>query len=157
MTKLPRCYLSVRDFHVLEKLIDGDILDPFFYRLVRKKITSATISAHGAVEANVETIGSRVDFLIDGQLCESLILVADEGKQPSRLTLPVTTLRGLALLGLRSGDEIVIDLADGREERLRLQKVYQGRPEQNRGSVVMLARPPAWFRPDDDDPGPRAA
>lgn len=157
MTKMPRCFLSVRDFHVLEGLIEDDILDPVFYRLVRKKITSATIIAHGSLDAHVATIGSRVDFLIDGQLCESLVLVADEGKQPSRLTLPVTTSRGLALLGLKSGDEITIDLADGREERLRLQKVYQARSERRRGSVVQLARPPARFRPDDDDPGPRAA
>jgi regulator of nucleoside diphosphate kinase len=151
MTKLPGCHLSVTDFHVLEQLIESDITDPAFYRLVRQKITSATIIADGIVDPQVAKIGSRVDFVIDGRLCESLILVREAGERPSRLTLPVTTMRGLALLGLRSGDEIAVELPDTAQEVLNLKRVYQPR-EGFRPQVGGRGR-----LPSDDDPGPRAA
>ncbi|CAN1721631.1 putative Nucleoside-diphosphate kinase [Hyphomicrobium sp. 1Nfss2.1] len=154
MTRLPPCQLSVRDFHVLEQLFDSDITDPVFYRLLRAKIAGAAVIAHSVMDCNVATIGRRVDFIIDDQLCESLVLTAEPGTRPSRLTLPVTTLRGLALLGLKGGDESTLEMPYGRQERLRLTKVYQTREDNVR--PLHRAAPRGQF-PGDDDPGPRAA
>jgi regulator of nucleoside diphosphate kinase len=154
MTRLPPCRLSVRDFHVLEQLFDSDITDPVFYRMLRAKIAGAAVIAHSVIDCDVTKIGSRVDFIIDDQLCESLVLTADPGTRPSRLTLPVTTLRGLALLGLKGGDELTLEMPDGRRERLRLTKVYQAHDD----NVLPLHRAaPRGWSPGDDDPGPRAA
>jgi regulator of nucleoside diphosphate kinase len=144
----------VRDFHVLEQLFDSDITDPVFYRLLRAKIAGAAVIAHSVIDCDVATIGSRVDFIIDDQLCESLVLTVEPGARPSRLTLPVTTLRGMALLGLTGGDELMLEMPGGRQERLRLTKAYQPREDDVR-PLRRAAQP--GQSPDDDDPGPRAA
>jgi regulator of nucleoside diphosphate kinase len=152
MTKLPRCYLSVRDFHVLEQLTKDDIVESVFYRLIRQKVTGATIIAHELLDPQVATIGNRVDFVIDGGRCAGRVIRADEGELPSGLRLPVTTMRGLALLGLKSGEVISIELPDGATERLRLEKVDQPRVTRRGLTAVTGFR---RFSSGDEFSGPR--
>ena len=117
MASIQRTQLSLRDFGVVERLLRQNLGNPAFSRLVQQKLATADIYVQGELEFGTsQPSGRRVDFVIDGQLCDSLILVSEERPSPSRLTLPITTMRGLALLGLKAGDTIEIEWSDGRTE-----------------------------------------
>ena len=159
MAKHPECQLSMKDFTILEEMLDQDIHDRAFFRLLRQKLTNTTIVFHDEVRYPVAAIGSRVDFTIDGRLFDSRILVGRPPAAPSRLTLPVTTMRGLALLGLTAGVTIVVEWPEGESERIRVDKVYP--PQSNKASsiiaLVQRRKGRVSVDPDDDDPGPHAA
>lgn len=168
MSNIPSCYLTMKDFAVLESLVESDISDFAFLRLLRRKLTSATIVFEDDLDDAVAAIGRRVEFQIDGAVIDSCILSNDEGAAQSRLKLPITTMRGLALLGLCAGTSITIERADGGGERLHLSKVYRGparraAAHEVRTSVVALdgstqrSRAVPIDPDDDDDPGPQAA
>jgi len=165
MLKTPPCYLTMRDFSLLESLIDSDISDYAFLRLLRRKLSSATITFSDDLDEAVAGAGRHVEFQIDGAMVDSCILVHEEGAAPSRLKLSITTIRGLALFGLREGASISVECADGRTERLHLIKVY--RPQRTQPAVREIgargisidragARASVAIDPDDD-PGPAAA
>src|SRR5690606_21533004 len=103
----------------------------------------------------------------------------DQINAPVGLFLPITILRGLALLGLSEGQEISLINHDGAEERIRLEKVcYQpeatrrekqameglagtarSRPKLTliRGAAQDRAQPMPAGPDGFDDPGPSAA
>lgn len=101
---------------------------------------------------------------------------------PTGLFLPITTLRGLALLGLAEEETICIADDEGVETCIRLERVlYQpeaarrekaaiaqaATPEMRRSSLRVVSGPPASKQrkayvglvvsADGDDPGPTAA
>jgi len=184
MPDMPRCFLTMSDRTVLEELLEHRAqYDEAFLNLLRRKLSTADAAPHAERPADVAGLNSRVDFTVDGRFTDSRILVHGGEHAFPDLTLSITTLRGLALLGLTKNERIVIENADGRTEALRLNAVSYP-PASNRGepalrsvtpeaenaparkrSVVSLA---AWRRPaakaeadgpidPDDDPGPRAA
>ncbi|GGB05900.1 hypothetical protein GCM10011491_37480 [Brucella endophytica] len=182
MSKLPRCQLTTKDFSILEVLLERDAHhDEAFLRLLRQKLSVATILFQDDIWPDVATINSRVGFTVDGNRTDNRILAyGDDGAVPG-LTLPVTTIRGLALLGLTAGETIVIERSDGGSEEVRLDKVCH-QPQANRkdrlnqqtptnatlgqqSSVLAFearrkptpVNPEPRIDPDDDDPGPRAA
>ncbi len=181
MSKPVRCLLTARDFSTLEMLLEREGRhDETFLRLLRRKLSTATVVFQDDIAPEVATIDSRIEFTRDRSVREDGILVhAPENALPGR-ALPVTTLRGLALLGLTAGESIVIEEPDGSYEELQLDRVSrQPAPERSTqarqpapaaaavagSSVVAFVarRKPARSRdvapvdPDDDDPGPRAA
>lgn len=178
----PRCQLTTKDFSILQELLEKDTRhDDAFLRLLRQKLSSATVVFQEDIDPQVATINSRVEFTVDG-VADRRTLVYGGVNVFSERTLPVTTLRGLALLGLPSGESVTVERSDGREEFIRLDWVSSqpeavirkrmqfammpGATEEAPSSVVafsprskpsaarMAATPPG---PDDDDPGPRAA
>jgi regulator of nucleoside diphosphate kinase len=156
----PECLLSMQDFGVIEGMLDQDIHDSAFMRLLRQKLANATIVFHDEIAPPVATIGSRVDFTINHQIHDSRVLVADAASGPSRLTLPVTTMRGLALLGLKANDTILIEWSKSERERLRVDRIYPHHHAQKRAEVLAFAPRRGvhvLLAPDDDDPGPSAA
>lgn len=181
MSSPSRCQLTTKDFSILESLLERDAHhDEAFIRLLRQKLATATIVFQDDIRPDVATINSRVEFTVDGNLIDNRILAyGGDGAFPGP-TLPITTIRGLALLGLSAGEAIEVERLDGEIEEVRLGKVSH-QPEANRkdrlnqpapakatpeqqSSVVAFAarrkpipseRPP--IDPDDDDPGPRAA
>ena len=159
MPRNPHCCLSMKDFAVLEAMLEQDFTDLAFCRLLRKKLSNMTVFFHDDVDAAVAAIGSRVDFVIDGRVVDSRVLVADENPQPSRLTLPVTTMRGLALLGLRAGEAITIEGSAGESERLQINSVHNSPTVEKDAAIVAFTRGRKSSTPIDpeDDPGPRAA
>ena len=159
MPRNPHCCLSMKDFAVLEAMLEHDCTDLAFCRLLRKKLSNMTVFFHDDVDAAVAAIGSRVDFVIDGRVFDSRVLVADENPQPSRLTLPVTTMRGLALLGVRAGEAITIESAAGESERLQINSVHNSPTVEKDAAIVAFTRRRKLSTPTDpeDDPGPRAA
>ena len=148
-------------------------------RLLRLKLSTATFVTADDVAPDVAAIGSRVHFTIDDLLVDSRI-IGPEKAAPSLLSLPITTIRGLALLGLKTGDTIVVESPAGGTEKLRLQKVYRraDRVESHGSSGTYpsarteagsafaftgLQKPPllraieSAVASDDEDPGPFAA
>jgi regulator of nucleoside diphosphate kinase len=131
------------------------------------------------IPPDVATLSSRVIFTVDGREPDTRVLSHDRMTSPVGLFLPITTPRGLALLGLAAGQTFRLAKPDGGEERIVLEAVaYQ--PEAAKREKDALARlttpaarrsalrviPGAFSgRPtvqtarsgDIDDPGPSAA
>lgn len=178
MSSTPSCHMTAKDFATIETFLQrGAVRDEALLRLLRRKLSTAIVMFHDDIDAQVATIGSIVDYTVDGRLRErSTLSHEEEGRrneadeeQDGAAALPVTTLRGLALLGLRSGETIAVQHADGRQEEIRLDRVafqpeaaLKRRAAERRGeggTIVSLAgrHRPAAADPNDDDPGPRAA
>lgn len=178
MSKLPLCLLTTKDFSILEALLERDVHhDGAFLRLLRRKLSTASVAFQDDVRPDVATINSHVEFTVDGDLIDSRTLVDGGGDAFAGPTLAITTIRGLALLGLAEGEALVVERSDGGNEEIRLDKLWHqpeaGRKDrldrqasEQKSSVVAFAvrRKPtpvsserSPVEPDDDDPGPRAA
>ena len=95
------CILTTKDFTILEVMRDrclgrDDPLAP----LIKRKIDSAVVMFRDDVPDNVATLSSRVSFRIDGRDPDTRVISHDRMRAPVGLFLPITTPRGLALLGL---------------------------------------------------------
>lgn len=174
------CILTTKDFTILEVMRDrclgrDDPLAP----ILKRKIESAVVVFRDDVAENVATLSSRVTFRVDGREPDTRILAHDRITSPVGLFLPITTPRGLALLGLGEGEHFHLTNQDGVEERIVLEKVHY-QPEAARrektstaevasaargGPVLRLIRGAYFDRPEPalvdpggfDDPGPSAA
>lgn len=169
-----------KDFAFLEAMLTRfSALDDPLLPLLRHKLESARVVPGERVPANVATMSSRVSFSIDGRGPDCRIISHGRMTSPVGLYLPITTARGLAILGLAEGQVFKLTHRNGRSERIVLERVlYQ--PEaaslrkdaairlvedrKPRPSLTLVggseaARPgPRPTGPDDfDDPGPSAA
>lgn len=174
------CHLTTKDVTILEGILADletrDLGDSPTARLLRRKLTHARISFRDDIAPCVATVNSRVEFRAgDGPVQASTLTFGGENALPGA-TLSVSTLRGLALLGLTEGQSIAIDQMDGRTEVLRLERItyqpeFARRAKADARVAETLAFPgararAAWSRnrrpttsggPDDNDPGPSAA
>lgn len=161
-------HLTAKDSAYLQTLLASKGQDEDFLALLRQKLDNANLLLDHTVDRRVATIDSRVEFTVGGGFTEERILTRDEkGTNPGN-ALPITTMRGLALLGLKEGDVFPLRKSNGIIEPIKLIKVvYQPesakRNEQD-SSVVQFH--PRWMKslnagvdtaPDNDDPGPGAA
>jgi regulator of nucleoside diphosphate kinase len=105
--------------------------DEFFLRLLRRKLSAATVVFQEYLGSQVATINSRVDLTIDRELLDSRVLVHSGEDAYPGLSLPITTPRGLALIGLTAGETITIERSDHRTETISLDAVSY-RPEADR-------------------------
>lgn len=174
------CILTTKDFTILEVMRDRcfDRDDPLA-PILKRKIESALVVFREDVPVNVATLSSRVTFSIDGRDPDTRVISHDRMGSPVGMFLPITTERGLALLGLAEGQQFVITNSDGVEEAILLEKVHY-QPEAARrekeamaGLSAPVQRKPALklirgafygqprlvpAGPDGfDDPGPSAA
>jgi regulator of nucleoside diphosphate kinase len=175
------CILTTKDFTIVEVMRDrclgqDDPLAP----ILKRKIDSATVVFRDDVPDDVATMSSRVTFSVNGRDSDTRIISHDRMTSMVGMFLPVTTLRGLALLGLAEGEHFAFTNSDGIEERVLLEKVHY-QPEAARREKEALERysigqahgkpslrlirgafydrtPLAPVSPDGfDDPGPSAA
>lgn len=119
------CILTTKDFTILEGMRDrclgrGDLLAP----VLNRKIESAVVTFRNDVPENVATLSSRVTFTVNGRDRDTRVISHDRMTSPISMFLPITTLRGLALLGLSEGQEFVVTNIDGAEERITLERVH---------------------------------
>lgn len=163
------CFLTAKDFTYLQSLLASKDLGAPYLDLLREKLANATLLLDHTIDHRIATIESRVEFSVDGTFMEQRVLTRDEKSSTQGLALPITTLRGLALIGLKEGDVFPLRRPNGTAEQLRLIRVaYQ--PEAARrtnvGTVVRFQ--PRWMKsvagandrradPINDDPGPGAA
>lgn len=128
------CILTTKDFTILEVMRDRrrgreDPLVP----ILKRKLEAATIVFREDVPETVATLSSRVTYSVDGRTPDTRVISHDHLSMPMGMFLPITTRRGLALLGLSEGEEFVLTDAAGRQERILLQKVHY-QPEAARRS-----------------------
>jgi regulator of nucleoside diphosphate kinase len=176
MFNTPRCRVTAKDFTILENMIRRT--PPYgerLLRLLRRKLSTAIVVLPEDVAPNVATLNSRVEYRINGGRTEACVLVHDQSNGSLGLALPISTLHGLALLGLSAGDSVSIEKPDGRIHTVSLETVvYQ--PESARrdapvqssenGATLVNLRQYATSRArranhnvgfEDDDCGPPAA
>lgn len=127
MPEIPACQLTTKDLAILEGLLEMLAADPVgngaMVQLLRHKLTVATISFREDIDPRVATINSRVEFQTDdGPVDTRTLTYGGENALPGA-TLRVSTLRGLALLGLMEGQTIAIERPDGGVETLRLVRI----------------------------------
>lgn len=121
------CILTAKGMTILEVMLDHylGIDDPMASR-IRRKTEAALIVFPDDVPANVATLSSRVVFSVDRRERDTRILSQDSMNGLVSLFLPITTFRGLALLGLTEGQEFSYPDQDGLMETICLEKVlYQ--------------------------------
>lgn len=127
MFSTPRCCVTAKDFTILENMLKRT--PPYnegLLRLLRRKLAMATVLLPEDIAPQVATLNSRVEYRIDGGRTECCVLVRGEDNASRGLTLPISTLRGLALLGLTAGDSVSIERPDGHSETVFLENVaYQ--------------------------------
>lgn len=121
------CILTTKDFTILEVMRDRCFgRDDPLESILNRKIESATVMFREDVPVNVATLSSRLTFSVNGREPDSRIISHDRMHSPIGLFLPITTARGLALLGLSEGQDFVMKNGDGTVERILLQDVlYQ--------------------------------
>lgn len=121
------CILTAKDFTILEVMLERRLgRDDPMTPLLRHKLDGARVVLHDDVPPTVATLSSRVVFSVDGREPDTRVLAHDRVEGPVGLLLPITTARGLALLGLGEGQFCDIPGHDGHGERVHLEQVlYQ--------------------------------
>lgn len=172
--------LTTKDFTILETMCDHPLgRHDLLVSLIQRKIGRAVVVFREDLPGGIASINSRVTFRVNGGESDTRVLSTGQVTAPVGMFLPITTLRGLALLGLVEGQDIVLTNANGVDEQILLEKVeYQ--PEASRRESQALgqkivptlqkpllrvvsggisqARRPVPVAPDGyDDPGPSAA
>lgn len=143
------CILTTKDLTVLEVMLErSQGFDERLVLLLRRKINSATIMFGDDVPANVATMSSRVIFSVNGRGPDTRVISRDRMAAPVGMFLPVTSIRGLALLGLSEGQECRVAGHDGEEELILLEQVLYQPEAARREKEAMAVRPaPAAERP----------
>ncbi len=169
MASDPLCQLTALDMGVLEGMMDRleaqAAADSDIARLLRRKLAAARVRLCDDIDPFVATINSRVEFHVDHGPIETGVLTHGGERALPGSALPISSLRGMALLGLAEGDTIAIELADGRTEVLGVVRVAH-QPEaarlkrRPRFGIIDGGRNHRNYTPigsEDDDPGPHAA
>jgi regulator of nucleoside diphosphate kinase len=162
--------LTSEDFALLQSFTEQPA-EPFpgAMDVVRRKLANATVVFPADIGADVVTLNSRVRFSVNNGWVDERALVGGPSEESYCLTLPLTTPRGLALIGARVGQTVTALRGDGWVERIHIDALpYQ--PEAHRSQPRLrvvsqhiradIATPGRTVRPaffGDDDPGPSAA
>jgi regulator of nucleoside diphosphate kinase len=172
------CRLTTKDRAILETMLER-CREPHgeYAALLRRKLAGARLWLGGDIPAGVVTMNSRVIFRVDGGPLQTRIVAQSPVVGMVGLLLPVTSLRGLALLGLAEGESIRLGTGEAsvcltveavayqpeaaqreaerqREHRPRLRLVHDA----GHGPAPAFRPAFAMRGPDgDDDPGPSAA
>ena len=132
--------LTTKDFTILEALCDNwQGRSDRLVALCRHKIQKAIVVFRDDLPADVASLNSRVRFRVRGGESDIRVISTGQATGPVGLFLPITTLRGLALLGLREGQEIAFENTNGVGETMLLEAVeYQ--PEASRRERQMIGQ-----------------
>ena len=175
MKNSPSCTLTDKDHEILQRMLEyhgGQ--DEAMTRLLRRKLARARVVARDEVPEDVVTLNSRISFRVGNGPTETRILCLDRTSGPVGYVLPITTLRGLALLGLAEGRTAIVSRSPSLVEIIRLTAVHYQPEKAERMSLIEAARPRfrvleggrqagpvpiTAFRHENDgeDPGPSAA
>jgi regulator of nucleoside diphosphate kinase len=119
------CILTTKDLTILEIMLERCLaIDESLAPLLRRKISTAQVVFRDDVPENVATLSSRVTFSVDGRHSDTRIISHDRMTSPIGMFIPITSPRGLALLGLAEGQEFRLPNHDGVEERILLENVH---------------------------------
>lgn len=134
------CVLTTKDFTILEVMRDRCLgRDDPMARLIARKLDTATVVFRDDVPADVATLSSRVSFTVNSKGPDTRVLSHDRMPGAVGLFLPITSARGLALLGLREGQSFRLAGHDGSEEEVILDAVHY-QPEAARREKELLSQ-----------------
>lgn len=131
-TTFAGCQLTARDFQICTRMLEqltgtGSPLVP----LLEEKIETSHVVPPDRIDPLTVTLNSRVEFETDDAATERRIIVQNQFKNGLvGLTLPIMTVRGLALLGLRQGQRRPFCRTRQRARAIRPALLYQ--PEARR-------------------------
>lgn len=133
------CILTTKDFTILEIMRDrGTGHDNPLAAVLKRKLETANVVFRDDIPDNVATLSSRVTFRIDDRDADTRVIVAEPTASPVGMHLPITTRRGMALLGLAEGQAFCLNIHEGFNERIVLEKVHY-QPE---AATKMKSEPP---------------
>ena len=116
--------LTARDGYVLDKMFaDWPPLTEEWLALLTRKRMLARMPADAPAPASLAAIDTRVAFRCASGLTDAHTLCLPGTYVPGSAFLPITTIYGLALLGLREGEAIGFDRPEGRRDWIVLEKV----------------------------------
>ena len=116
--------MTAADFRACRELLDASAPGTAFATLLRRKLREAAPVRDEDIDPLVVTINSRIEYRIDDEPPQKRVLVrCDFRNGLVGLTLPVTTLPGLALLGLREGQSFAFE-EDGRDRMISVLRVH---------------------------------
>jgi len=109
---MSECYqsrITPKDLHILQTMFNErkGSNDPLLPLLQHKLETAIVLPSH-EIPPEVVTLYSRVRYRIDAQPAVTRIVIHDALHEIMGATVPVSSLRGLALLGLTSGTTTTI-------------------------------------------------
>lgn len=164
------CILTTKDISIIETMLERnpETTSPLA-SLMRAKIAAATIVFRNDVPETAVTLNSRVSYRVDGGEPDTRIVAQAHMNSAVGCFLPITTMRGLALLGMTQGEMVRIPGRGRVMEEIELVAVlHQPEAAQRRKLVPRpvvpalrlirggkVDRPP--IAPFDDDWGPGAA
>jgi regulator of nucleoside diphosphate kinase len=165
-----QCRLTTKDYAILETMLErcAEPNGPYAY-LLRRKLSGAGIWLSADIPPDVVTINTRATFRANDEPAQTRIVAQAPIHGLVGLLLPITTLRGLALLGLSKGENIAFDEGDGSDTVLTVTKVAyqpeaaqrealrQRAPQMPRLVYSAAASAIVSMHTFDDDPGPSAA
>jgi regulator of nucleoside diphosphate kinase len=174
------CLLTTKDYTILRARLEFAVLrDDPIAPLMQRKLSNAMVVDRSNIDPRVVTLNSRVRFCVGNAPSESRILIQEEKNGVVGLTIPIGVRRGLAMLGAREGDDIVVERPDGSTENIRVEEVaFQpeahlrktaagGHPVKTKPRFKVISGGTAAKSPaprfksvgetDDFDPGPSAA
>ena len=116
--------LTTKEFMILEVMQKRCVgHSDTFALILKEKIDSALVVFRDDLPDDVASLNSRIAFSVNGQNTDTRVLTHDHMNYPVGFSLPVTSERGLALLGLAEGQAFELSNADGSQERIVLEKV----------------------------------
>jgi len=159
--------LTTKDYMLLQRQLAGIEQRRESGDALRQKLHLAVVMMPDDVPDDVVTLNSRVRFRIGGGLEFERVLVAGSDREVVGLTLPLESPRGLALLGMRTGQSANVTLFNEAEDTIEVLSVLH-QPEARRtairtGRAAVIdgaGRRAAAYVPSrgpDDNPGPAAA
>ena len=112
------CVLTSRDYTLLDawliRAVESEIeIDPVLIALVRAKLASARIVLSDDVEPDRARSGSRVVYSLEKDASISQVLAHWHDDAIADSILPVTSIVGVSLLGMRAGQRLPLIRSDG--------------------------------------------
>jgi len=137
-------HLTSKDFTILEAMRDRCLSPTSAYgRLLARKIDTACVVLTEDIAPDRVTLNTRLRYSVDGGPEIACLLVQGDVHGIVGLTLPLETMRGLALLGLRPGEQIEIAGDAGLSETLAVIQVDYQPEAARRERKAGLGRPAA--------------
>lgn len=174
MWKNQECTLTSKDFAILETMYDRRLmLTDGVCQVLRHKLDTARVVFGEDVPDNIVTLNSRVRYRVGELSAQTAIITQDAMAGIVGQSLPLTTARGLALLGLEESACLTLPKQEnGIPERILLEEVLfqpetarrqRLKQQRTRGGIHLAydagseRDPQTHSDSGDNDPGPSAA
>jgi regulator of nucleoside diphosphate kinase len=165
-------HFTTKDLSILETMLDRMPDGGPAAALIARKLAGARVWLTEDVPPTVVTLNSRVRFRLGDAASQTRVVALNDPGGSVGGVLPLTNLRGLALIGLQEGCAFAFDGPAGLRENVTLEAVMH-QPEAARRvlradersrrtlrlvySATEAPAPRMRIAARDDDPGPSAA